>query len=86
MGTIAIAERLIPLIATTFLVFVTRTGLCQDVRSLSDERWTLSGGALNRTVNAGFPSQVHLDLLNAGVIGECWLIPSFGDECGWDLY
>jgi beta-mannosidase len=31
--------------------------------------WTLSSPALNRTVPGHLPSQVHLDLLRAGVIG-----------------
>ncbi|KAE8356463.1 glycoside hydrolase superfamily [Aspergillus coremiiformis] len=49
---------------------VVSTTLAQHVRDLSSEKWTLSGKALNHTVPAGFPSQAHLDLFKAGVIGE----------------
>ena len=41
------------------------------VRILGDERWSLSSKALNRSVPGRFPSHAHLDLLAAGVIGEC---------------
>lgn len=43
--------------------------LGQHVRDLSGSGWTLSGPALNTTVPARVPSQAHLDLLHAGVIG-----------------
>ncbi|PYH93058.1 beta-mannosidase A [Aspergillus ellipticus CBS 707.79] len=46
------------------------TALGQHVRDLGSEKWTLSGQALNQTVPAKFPSQAHLDLLNAGVIDD----------------
>ncbi|KAF5866606.1 hypothetical protein ETB97_010699 [Aspergillus alliaceus] len=46
------------------------TTLGQHVRDLSNEKWTLSSEALNRTVPGSFPSQAHLDLLKAGVIDE----------------
>ena len=44
-------------------------GLGQHVTDLSDQIWTVSSPALNRTVPGHLPSHVHLDLLKAGVIG-----------------
>jgi beta-mannosidase len=40
------------------------------VQELSNVKWILSSEALNRTVPGYLPSQAHLDLLKAGVIGE----------------
>ncbi|KAH1395714.1 hypothetical protein KXW65_009110 [Aspergillus fumigatus] len=40
----------------------------QHVVDLSGDGWTLSSTALNRTVPGHLPSQVHLDLFEAGVI------------------
>jgi beta-mannosidase len=45
--------------------------------SLSDVKWTLSSSALNSTVPASLPSQAHLDLLNAGVIGKLVRLVNF---------
>lgn len=44
--------------------------LGQQVQDLSQVGWTVSGTALNRTFPGHLPSQVHLDLLTAGIIGE----------------
>lgn len=52
------------------LAFALPAVLGQHVRDLGSEEWTLSGGALNRTVPGRLPSQVHLDLFEAVVIGE----------------
>jgi beta-mannosidase len=41
----------------------------QHVVDLSGDGWTLSSTVLNRTVPGHLPSQVHLDLFAAGVIG-----------------
>jgi len=38
--------------------------------NLSDHPWTLSNDALNISVPAHLPSQAHLDLFAAGVIGD----------------
>jgi beta-mannosidase len=40
----------------------------QHVVDLSGHGWTLSSTALNGTVPGHLPSQVHLDLFEAGVI------------------
>ncbi|PLN77271.1 beta-mannosidase mndA [Aspergillus taichungensis] len=45
-------------------------GLGQHVTDLSDQIWTVSSPALDRTVPGHLPSHVHLDLLKAGVIDE----------------
>ncbi|OOF98837.1 glycoside hydrolase family 2 protein [Aspergillus carbonarius ITEM 5010] len=55
-------------IATGLLASILPVVLGQHVRDLSSEHWSLSSRALNRTVPAQFPSQVHLDLLKAGMI------------------
>lgn len=47
----------------------------QHVVDLSGDGWTLSSTALNRTVPGHLPSQVHLDLFEAGVIGMGTLHP-----------
>ncbi|EHA19764.1 hypothetical protein ASPNIDRAFT_138876 [Aspergillus niger ATCC 1015] len=57
-------------LAAALLAPTLPVALGQHIRDLSSEKWTLSSRALNRTVPAQFPSQVHLDLLRAGVIGE----------------
>ncbi|KAE8151409.1 glycoside hydrolase superfamily [Aspergillus avenaceus] len=44
--------------------------LGQYIRPLSNEKWTLSSSALNRTVPGHLPSHAHLDLLKAGVIDD----------------
>lgn len=43
----------------------------QTILPLSDQQWSISGPALNFTVPGNLPSQIHLDLLQAGVIREC---------------
>ena len=60
-------------LAAALLAPTLPVALGQYIRDLSIEKWTLSSRALNRTVPAQFPSQVHLDLLRAGVIGEYYL-------------
>ncbi|PWY65224.1 beta-mannosidase A [Aspergillus heteromorphus CBS 117.55] len=58
---------------STLLASTLPVALGQYVRDLSSEDWTLSGRALNQTVPAQFPSQVHLDLWNAGIIDDPYL-------------
>ncbi|PKY03061.1 beta-mannosidase mndA [Aspergillus campestris IBT 28561] len=53
----------------TILASSLSAGLGQHVTDLSDQIWTVSSPALNRTVPGYLPSHVHLDLLKAGVIG-----------------
>ncbi|KAL3246816.1 hypothetical protein ABHI18_012615, partial [Aspergillus niger] len=57
-------------LAAALLAPTLPVALGQYIRDLSSEKWTLSSRALNRTVPAQFPSQVHLDLLRAGVIDD----------------
>lgn len=45
------------------------TFLGPHIRELSQESWTLNSPALDITVPAQFPSQVHVDLFREGVIG-----------------
>lgn len=45
--------------------------LGQQVRDLSGDGWTLSSSALDKPIPARLPSQAHLDLMRAGVIGRC---------------
>lgn len=45
-------------------------GLAQNVIDLSGDGWTVSSDALNISVPGRIPSQAHLDLFAAGVIGE----------------
>lgn len=40
------------------------------VHPLADERWTVTNEHRNITVPGHFPSQVHVDLYAAGVIGK----------------
>lgn len=49
------------------------TTLGQNVLDLSGDGWTVSSKALNISVPGHVPSQVHLDLLAANVIGESFL-------------
>jgi len=42
----------------------------KHVVNLSDHDWTLSNNALNISVPGSLPSQAHLDLFAAGVIGD----------------
>ncbi|RAK77334.1 beta-mannosidase mndA [Aspergillus fijiensis CBS 313.89] len=64
--------RALPTTAITLLgvLFLPSASKSQYVRDLGAEQWTLSSAALNRTVPAQFPSQVHMDLLREGIIGE----------------
>lgn len=50
------------------------TTLGQNVLDLSGDGWTVSSKALNVSVPGLVPSQAHLDLLAANVIGESPLI------------
>ncbi|KAL4935656.1 hypothetical protein BDV06DRAFT_123949 [Aspergillus oleicola] len=57
----------------------------QQVHNLSAVEWTLSSSAINTTVPATLPSQVHLDLYKAGVIDD----PYYGlneTELVWVAY
>jgi beta-mannosidase len=42
----------------------------KHITNLSETAWTLSNNALNVSVPASLPSQAHLDLFAAGVIGD----------------
>ena len=42
----------------------------KHITNLSETAWTLSNDALNISVPGSLPSQVHLDLFAAGVIGD----------------
>jgi beta-mannosidase len=42
----------------------------KHVTNLSETTWTLANNALNISVPASLPSQAHLDLFAAGVIGD----------------
>lgn len=42
----------------------------QNVIDLSGDGWTVSNSALNISIPGRVPSQAHLDLFAAGVIGE----------------
>lgn len=42
----------------------------QKVIDLSGDGWTVSNSALNISIPGRVPSQAHLDLFAAGVIGE----------------
>ncbi|CEL10807.1 Putative Beta-mannosidase (MndA) [Aspergillus calidoustus] len=58
-------------IATQALLASTMaTGSGQYILDLSGDQWTLSSPAINSTVPASLPSQVHLDLHRAGLIDE----------------
>lgn len=50
------------------VAYLIQLGTAQNVINLSDSKWTLSGP--NVTVDGSVPSQVHLDLFRAGVIGD----------------
>lgn len=50
------------------LVLFAATGWAQHIVDLSQQEWTLSGP--NVTVPGSVPSNVHLDLLSAGVIDD----------------
>lgn len=49
---------------------VLRAVWAQSVLDLSDIGWTVTNQARNITVPGKWPSQVHLDLYAAGVIGQ----------------
>lgn len=44
--------------------------LAQNVIDLSGDGWTVSSSALNISVPGRVPSQAHLDLFAAGIIGK----------------
>lgn len=50
--------------------------LGQHVLDLSGDGWTVSSEALNISVPGHLPSQAHLDLLAAKVIGEFYTSPT----------
>lgn len=54
------------LAATCFLSGINALNLLD----LSTQKWTLSSPTLNISVRGKVPSQVHLDLFEAGVIGD----------------
>lgn len=49
---------------------IAQTVLGQHVIDLSGDGWTVSSKALNISVPGRLPSQAHLDLYAANVIGE----------------
>lgn len=48
--------------------------LAQTVIDLSGDGWTVSSNALNISIPGRVPSQAHLDLFAAGVIGEFFFL------------
>lgn len=52
------------------LPFVLAHASAKHVTDLSSHDWTLSNNALNISVPGSLPSQAHLDLFAAGVIGD----------------
>lgn len=50
-------------------VFLASLAHAQHITNLSEVTWTLSNG-VNVTVPGKLPSQAHLDLLDAGIIGD----------------
>lgn len=52
------------------------SALAQNVIDLSGDGWTVSNNALNISVPGRVPSQAHLDLFAAGVIGESFVLAS----------
>ena len=63
------ALRSLLLTASIFAVVAT-----QKVIDLSGNDWTLQNPALNISVPASFPSQAHLDLYAAQVIGNPYVV------------
>jgi beta-mannosidase len=53
---------------------VLQTTFGKNVLDLSGEGWTVSSKALNITVPGRVPSQAHLDLLAANIIGETFIV------------
>jgi beta-mannosidase len=66
LSSIEVKMLLLPAALLTFLSFAT----AENVISLVGDNWTLSNAALNISVPAHLPSQAHLDLYAAGVIGD----------------
>ena len=56
--------------ALVSLPAIIQTVLAQNVVDLSGDGWTVSSKALNISVPGRLPSQAHLDLLAAKVIGR----------------
>jgi len=52
------------------LSFLAHTSSAKNVLDLTTQSWTLSNDALNISVPARLPSQAHLDLFAADVIGD----------------
>jgi beta-mannosidase len=52
------------------LSFILGCASAKHVNNLSNNDWTLSNDALNISVPGSLPSQAHLDLFAAGVIGD----------------
>jgi beta-mannosidase len=53
---------------------VLQTTFGKNVLDLSGYGWTVSSKALNITVPGRVPSQAHLDLLAANIIGESFIV------------
>ena len=56
--------------ASLFALLFALLASAKHVTNLSEKTWTLSNAALNISVPASLPSQAHLDLFAAGVIGD----------------
>lgn len=56
--------------STLSLAFVLAHVSAKHVTNLTNSDWTLSNDALNVSVPGSLPSQAHLDLFAAGVIGD----------------
>lgn len=46
-----------------------------NILDLSSQRWTVASESLNISARGRVPSQVHLDLSAAGVIGDPYVLP-----------
>ena len=55
---------------TDVLIFLVPVALAQNVVPLSQSSWTVSNPGLNVSVPGNWPSQAHLDLYAAQVIGD----------------
>jgi beta-mannosidase len=59
---------------SSYVLLLARAAVSQNIIDLGNENWTLTGP--NITVPGSAPSQAHLDLFAAGVIGD----PLYGEN------
>jgi hypothetical protein len=63
------------LLVTAALLLLAQDATCLAMLDLSDQAWTLESTELGISVPGNVPSQVHLDLLAAKVIGDPYVYP-----------